>query len=77
MLAQPGSEGAGLAVGQHVHRLVGVHIDQGGVVRLAATNREVIDTENLDPAGVGQRMGADEPDQYVTAGRHGEVRREP
>jgi hypothetical protein len=32
VLAQPGGEGAGLAVGQHVHRLVGVHVDQDGVV---------------------------------------------
>jgi hypothetical protein len=75
--AQPGGERAGLAVGQHVHRLAGAHVDQDGVVRLAAADREVTGAEHLDPAGAGQRLGADEPDQHVAAGRHGELCREP
>jgi hypothetical protein len=32
---------------------------------------------NLDPAGVGHWLSTDEPDQHVTAARHGKLRREP
>jgi hypothetical protein len=32
VLTQPGGEGVGLAVGQHVHRLAGAHVDQDRVV---------------------------------------------
>jgi hypothetical protein len=74
--AQPCGQRAGLAVGQHVHRLVAAHVDQDRVVRLPAADREV-DAEHLDLVGAGQRLGADEPDQHVTAGWHGELRREP
>jgi hypothetical protein len=72
-----GGERAGLTVGQHVHRLVRVHAGQDGVVRPAAPDREVVNAEYPDPAGGRQRLGADEPDQHVTAGRHGKLRREP
>jgi hypothetical protein len=74
---QPGRERASLAVRQHVHRLVVVHVDDDGVVRLTAPDREVIDAEHLDLPGFGQRLGADEPDQHVAAARHAEFRREP
>ena len=45
MLAQPGGERAGIAVGQHVHGPVGAHVDQDGVVRLAAADGEVVDAD--------------------------------
>jgi hypothetical protein len=77
VFAEPAGEGASLAAGQHVHGLVGAHVDQDGVIRLAAADREVVDAEYLDVPGHGDRLGADEPDQHVTAGRHAEPRREP
>ena len=36
MRAQPGGERRGLAVGQQIHRPVGVHVDQHGAVHAAA-----------------------------------------
>jgi hypothetical protein len=77
VLLKPGRQRAGLAVGQHVHRLMGAHVDQDGVVGLAAADREVIDTEDADRAGARQRLGADEADQHVAAARHGRLHREP
>jgi hypothetical protein len=76
VLAQPVGERAGLAVGQHVDWLVAVHVDQDGVVRLAATDREVIDAEHVDVSGPEDRLGADEPDQDVSAARHRKLRRQ-
>lgn len=74
---QPGGQRAGHAIEQNVQGPVSAHVHQDGVVRLAAADREVIDAEHLDPVGIWQRLGADEPDQHVTAGRHGELLREP
>jgi hypothetical protein len=73
VLAQPGGERGGLAVGQHVHQLAGVHVDQDGVVGLAAADREV-DAEHGDMPGHGDRLGAHEPDQHVTAGQPARAR---
>jgi hypothetical protein len=76
MPAQPRGERDGLAVGQHVHRPAGAHIDQDRVVRLPAADREV-DAEDLDRDGAGHRLGADKADEHVAAARHGELRRQP
>jgi hypothetical protein len=57
VLAQPGGERVGFAAGQHVHRPVGVHVDQDRVIGVAAADREVVDTEHLDVFGDGAQGG--------------------
>jgi hypothetical protein len=53
MLAQPGGQGGGFAVWQHVEAAVGDRVDQHGRVLAAPSDREVIDTEHRHRAHLG------------------------
>ncbi|WP_239341456.1 hypothetical protein [Frankia sp. CiP3] len=57
MLAQPGLQGGGAAVGQHVHASVADGVDQQGCVPVVTPEREVVHAEYLRgrPGGDRQR----------------------
>jgi hypothetical protein len=69
MLAQPVREGVGLPVSQQLHRTVAVHVDQHRAVDVAATQREVVDTEHDHAAGLGVGQRPDQAQQRATTNR--------
>jgi DNA invertase Pin-like site-specific DNA recombinase len=53
--AQPGGEGIGAAVGQQVNGPAGVHVDDDAAVGVALAEREIVDADHGDRAGLGHR----------------------
>jgi hypothetical protein len=77
MRAQPRGEGVRGAVGQHIDRLVCVHVDQHGGVDLTTTQGEVVHPEHLGrPTRRCWRGGTQQPQQGAAAGRDRELGRE-
>ena len=77
MLAQPPGEGVGLAVGEQVHRAVGVHVDQHRAVHLPAAQREVVHPEHRHRPHRRVGQPADHPQQGGAAGRQPQPGAEP
>ena len=77
MLAQPISQGGGLAVIQHVDGLAGIHVDHQSRIRMSAPFREIIDAQHgdLPDPGIGQRTY--QLDQRVPAGTYSQQRQQP
>ncbi len=79
MLAKPLGQGFGLPIGQEVDNGVALEIDQGGAIPMAAPPGPVIDGED---ARRGRLLvvvadAADQPQQRVRAGRHGQSLAQP
>lgn len=53
MFPQPGSQGGGLAVREHVEAAMGDRVDQHGRILMASRDREVIDTEHCHRPHLG------------------------
>lgn len=65
MISQPGREGARGAIGKHVDRTVGGHVDEDRRVGPSASHGELVDAEKRDRARGRERQRADQPEQSV------------
>jgi hypothetical protein len=77
MLAQPPGEGVSLAVGEQVHRAVGVHVDQYRAVHLPAAQREVVHPEHRHRPYRRVGQPADHPQQGGAADHQPQPGAEP
>ncbi len=77
VVAQPGGEGVGGAVGQNVDRPAGVHVEQHRRVSVPTAAGEVVDAQHRRRHR--RRVGhpADHPDQRGAGHRHGKPLRQP
>jgi hypothetical protein len=78
MRAQPLGACVRLAVGQHVDRLVGGHIDHNGSVDVASAEREVIHPDHLQATRllrIGQ--GSQQTQERTASGRHSQTFAQP
>jgi hypothetical protein len=55
MLAQPSGQGGGFSVSQQLDRATGDHVDHDRAVDVAATQREVVNTEHRQLTGLRVR----------------------
>jgi hypothetical protein len=53
---------------------LGVHVDQDRAVAVAAAQREIVDTQHAQLWDLRIRLGADEREQQISAGRHAQRR---
>jgi hypothetical protein len=77
VVAQPGGERAGVAVGQEIDDGVALEVDQDGAVAAALAPRPLVHPERARHRRLGACRGPGEPQERVGAGGHGEPRREP
>jgi hypothetical protein len=79
MLAKPHGQGLGLPIGQKVDHGVALEIDQGSAIPMAAPPGPVIDGEDTRHRRplVVVADAADQPQQRVRAGRHGQPLAQP
>lgn len=69
VFAEPGGEGFGLPVVQHIDGPVGVHVDQNSGIRLAATFSPIVNSQHSDLPELGIGQSTDQPDQGVSGRR--------
>jgi hypothetical protein len=62
------AQGIRIPILQEIYRTVGLLIDEQSGIGVAATQRQVVNTENARRGGVWQRQATDQPEQCVRAG---------
>ena len=77
VVAQPSGEGAGVAVGQQIHDLAALEVDQDRAVAAALAPRPLVHPEHARRRRLGACRRFGEPQERVGAGGHRETRREP
>lgn len=71
--AKPRGEARRGAIREQIDRPVGGHVQQDGSIRVAAFEREIIDTQHGDCSDRRVRNGADQTQQRIPAGDHTEA----